>query len=71
MNTAIWIAQGSVALAMLGAGAMKLSKTELQAAGSSLRSTTATAARATTRSRWAPPSASGRDAWTRSLRRSA
>ena len=28
MNTAIWIAQGLVALAMLGAGAMKLSKTK-------------------------------------------
>ena len=36
MNTAVWIAQGLLALAMLGAGSMKLakSKAELQASGS-------------------------------------
>ena len=36
MNTAVWIAQGLLAIAMLGAGAMKLSKSkaELQASGS-------------------------------------
>lgn len=35
MNTAVWIAQSLLAVAMLGAGAMKLSKTkaQLQAAG--------------------------------------
>jgi hypothetical protein len=35
MNTVIWIAQGLLAVAMLGAGAMKLSKSkaELQASG--------------------------------------
>ena len=36
MNTVVWIAQGLLAVAMLGAGAMKLSKSkaELQASGS-------------------------------------
>ena len=36
MNTAVWLAQGLLAVAMLGAGAMKLakSKAELQASGS-------------------------------------
>ncbi len=36
MNTAVWIAQALLAVAMLGAGAMKLSKSkaELQASGS-------------------------------------